>query len=136
MTNRLSRRAVLRGLGAAAISVPAGVWLTGCSQVATPAAGGGNTAEDLLALGKKQGYLRVGIANEPPYTSVTADGKVTGCEPDVFRAVCKRLGIADIQGIITPYDAMIPGLKANRWDAITAGLFMNCLLYTSDAADE
>jgi polar amino acid transport system substrate-binding protein len=124
MTNQLSRRAVLRGLGAAAIAVPAGVWLTGCSKVAIPAAGGGNTAEDLLALGKKQGYLRVGIANEPPYTSVTTDGKVTGCEPDVFRAVCKRLGIGDIQGIITPYDSMIPGLKANRWDAITAGLFM------------
>lgn len=124
MTNELSRRTVIRGLGAAAIAVPAGFWLTGCSTVDTSTAGGSSTAEDLLALGKKQGYLRVGIANEPPYTSVTADGKVTGCEPDVFRAVCKRLGIADIQGIITPYDAMVPGLKANRWDAITAGLFM------------
>lgn len=125
MTNELSRRSVLRGLGAAAVAVPAGLWLTGCSKVSPPASGSAGTAStDLLALGKKQGYLRVGIANEPPYTSVTADGKVTGCEPDVFRAVCKRLGIPDIQGIITPYDAMIPGLKANRWDAITAGLFM------------
>lgn len=124
MTNELSRRTVLRGLGAAAIALPVGAWLTGCSKVDPPAAGAGDSAQALLALGKKQGYLRVGIANEPPYTSVTADGKVTGCEPDVFRAVCKRLGIADIQGIITPYDAMIPGLKANRWDAVTAGLFM------------
>jgi polar amino acid transport system substrate-binding protein len=38
--------------------------------------------------------------------------------------VCKRLGIPDIQGVVTPYASMIPGLNANRWDAITAGLFM------------
>jgi polar amino acid transport system substrate-binding protein len=124
MANEFSRRTALRGLGALAIAAPLGAWVTGCSKVTPPAASGGSATEDLLTLGKKQGYLRVGIANEPPYTSVTADGKVTGCEPDIFRAVCKRLGIGDIQGIITPYDAMIPGLKANRWDAITAGLFM------------
>lgn len=127
MTQELTRRTLLRGVGAAAIIVPTTAWLSGCSTVAKPApAGGGGSAAatDLLAQGKKQGYLRVGIANEPPYTKVTADGKVTGCEPDVFRAVVKAMGIPDIQGIITPYDAMIPGLKANRWDAITAGLFM------------
>ena len=120
---RFSRRTVLRGLGAAAVAT---VSLGACSKVDKPPAARGSQGggEDLLTLAKRQGYLRVGIANEPPYTSVTADGKVTGCEPDVFRAVCKRLGIGDIQGIITPYDAMIPGLKANRWDAITAGLFM------------
>jgi polar amino acid transport system substrate-binding protein len=122
MTHEISRRSLLRGIGVAAVGVPAAGWLAGCSTTDKPSAAGGST--DLLALGRKQGYLRVGIANEPPYTSVTADGTVTGCEPDVFRAVCKRLGIKDIQGIITPYDAMIPGLKANRWDAITAGLFM------------
>lgn len=124
MTNDLSRRTVLHGLGIAAIAIPASAWLSGCSTVAPPAAPGSTGTEDLLTLGRNQGYLRVGIANEPPYTSVTAAGEVTGCEPDVFRAVCKRLGIKDIQGIITPYDAMIPGLKAKRWDAITAGLFM------------
>jgi polar amino acid transport system substrate-binding protein len=77
-----------------------------------------------LAQGKKQGYLRVAIANEPPYTKVNPDGTVTGAEPDVFRAVCKRLGIPDIQGVVAPYASMIPGLNANQWDAITAGLFM------------
>lgn len=129
MTTEISRRAVLRGVGAAALIVPATAWLSGCGSAQKPAAvGSGGSAtggsEDLLAKGKKQGYLRVGIANEPPYTKVTADGMVTGCEPDVFRAVVKSMGIPDIQGIITPYNAMIPGLKANRWDAITAGLFM------------
>lgn len=122
MTYDPSRRAVLRGLGVAAAAAPLTTWLAGCSQTAIP--GSATAAQDLLATGRKQGFLRVGIANEPPYTQVTTDGNVTGAEPDVFRAVCKRLGINDVQGIITPYASMIPGLKANRWDAIAAGLFM------------
>ncbi len=124
MTNQISRRAVVRGVGAATLAVPLAAWLSGCSRVETPGSAAGQTGTDLLALGKKQGYLRVAIANEPPYTQVNPDGTVTGAEPDVFRAVCKRLGIPDIQGVVTPYASMIPGLNANRWDAITAGLFM------------
>lgn len=123
MANEISRRTLVRGMGAAALALPAGVWLTGCSKVDTPGSAS-SAGTDLLALGKKQGYLRVAIANEPPYTKVNPDGTVTGAEPDVFRAVCKRLGIPDIQGVVTPYASMIPGLNANRWDAITAGLFM------------
>jgi polar amino acid transport system substrate-binding protein len=126
MSIGLSRRSVLTGLGVA-MALP--VWLTGCTTVEPPpavgdAAVGDAASEGLLERGRSQGYLRVGIANEPPYTSVTADGTVTGAEPDVFRAVIQRMGIDDVEGVITPYDAMIPGLQANRWDAITAGLFM------------
>lgn len=120
--NELSRRTLLRGLGLTAIAVPTASWLTGCSGVES--AGSQASSGDLLAAGRKQGYLRVAIANEPPYTKVETDGTVTGAEPDLFRAVAKRLGIKDVQGIVTPYESMIPGLKANRWDAITAGLFM------------
>jgi len=123
MTSEISRRTIVRGLTAAGLALPLSALLSGCSKVDTPGTSGG-TKEDLLALGKKQGYLRVAIANEPPYTKVNTDGTVTGAEPDVFRAVCKRLGIKDIQGVVTPYASMIPGLNANRWDAITAGLFM------------
>jgi polar amino acid transport system substrate-binding protein len=121
MSNELARRTVLRGLGAAAVVLPTGAWMTGCSTVDPP---GSAHTQDLLTTGRKQGYLRVAIANEPPYTQVATNGAVTGAEPDVFRAVCKRLGIKDIHGVVTPYESMIPGLKANRWDAITAGLFM------------
>jgi polar amino acid transport system substrate-binding protein len=122
MTNDLSRRALLRGVGAAALAAPLAGWLTGCSRTAVPGTAG--AGQDLLTTARKQGYLRVGIANEPPYTKVESDGTVTGAEPDVLREVCKRLGIKDVQGIITPYGSMIPGLKANRWDVIAAGLFM------------
>lgn len=99
----------------------------GCSTT-TPDDGGGGANEPVdvstLERGLEDGYLRVGIANEPPYTEVNADGSVHGAEPDVLRAVLKTMGIPEIQGVITPYDAMIPGLNADRWDVIAAGLFM------------
>lgn len=73
---------------------------------------------------KGQGFARVAIANEPPFTAVAADGKVSGAAPDVAREVFKRLGVADIVASISEYGAMIPGLQAGRHDVITAGLFM------------
>ncbi|EXL06753.1 ectoine/hydroxyectoine ABC transporter substrate-binding protein EhuB [Aquamicrobium defluvii] len=73
---------------------------------------------------KEQGFARLAIANEPPYTAVAADGKVSGAAPDVAREVFKRLGVDDVVASISEYGAMIPGLQAGRFDVVTAGLFM------------
>ena len=73
---------------------------------------------------KAQGFARVAIANEPPYTAVAADGKVSGAAPDVAREIFKRLGVNDIVASVSEYGAMIPGLQAGRHDVVTAGLFM------------
>ncbi|MFD2237607.1 ectoine/hydroxyectoine ABC transporter substrate-binding protein EhuB [Aureimonas populi] len=73
---------------------------------------------------RDQGFARIAIANEPPYTAVDADGSVSGAGPDVARAVFQRLGIDDVVASISEYGAMIPGLQARRFDAVTAGLFM------------
>jgi polar amino acid transport system substrate-binding protein len=81
-------------------------------------------AEDTLAKLKAQGFARIAIANEPPFTSVSSDGKVSGAGPDVARAVFSKLGVPDIVASISEYGAMIPGLQAGRFDAVTAGLFM------------
>ncbi len=85
-----------------------------------PAPASADKLEDLRA----QGFARVAIANEPPFTAVGADGKVSGAAPDVAREIFKRLGVADIVASISEYGAMIPGLQAGRHDAVTAGLFM------------
>ncbi|MER9304288.1 ectoine/hydroxyectoine ABC transporter substrate-binding protein EhuB [Mesorhizobium sp. M0496] len=88
-------------------------------------ASGARSADDAkLEQLKQQGFARVAIANEPPYTAVAADGKVSGAAPDVAREVFKRLGVKDIVASISEYGAMIPGLQAGRFDVVTAGLFM------------
>jgi polar amino acid transport system substrate-binding protein len=82
------------------------------------------SADPKLDALKEQGFARVAIANEPPFTAVGADGKVSGAAPDVAREIFKRLGVPDIVASISEYGAMIPGLQAKRFDAVTAGLFM------------
>jgi polar amino acid transport system substrate-binding protein len=85
-----------------------------------------STAQDNAKLEqlKSQGFARVAIANEPPYTAVAADGKVSGAAPDVARVIFQRLGVPEIVASISEYGAMIPGLQAGRHDVVTAGLFM------------
>ncbi|WP_372423315.1 ectoine/hydroxyectoine ABC transporter substrate-binding protein EhuB [Salinarimonas chemoclinalis] len=73
---------------------------------------------------RDQGFARIAIANEPPFTQVNPDGTVTGAAPDVARAIFERMGIDDVVASISEYGAMIPGLQAGRFDAVTAGLFM------------
>ena len=73
---------------------------------------------------QQQGFARIAIANEPPWTSVSSDGKVSGAGPDVARAVLQKLGVKDIVASISEYGAMIPGLQAHRFDMVSAGLFI------------
>ena len=115
----ISRRDLLKTAGFATLAAPLGTGLlAGCGD--TTGAPGGGALDNLKRLGK----ARLAIANEPPYTKVKTDGSVTGAAPEVARAVLKNMGIDDVEGVVTPYDAMIPGLNARRWDIITAGLFM------------
>ncbi|MBR8087563.1 MULTISPECIES: ectoine/hydroxyectoine ABC transporter substrate-binding protein EhuB [Burkholderiaceae] len=83
-----------------------------------------SAADDKLAQLRQQGFARIAIANEPPFTAVGSDGKVTGAGPDVARAAFKKMGVNDVVASISEYGAMIPGLAAGRHDAIAAGLFM------------
>src|SRR5690606_27494701 len=73
---------------------------------------------------RKQGFARIAIANEPPFTAVKPDGTVSGAAPDVARAIFKKLGVEDVVASVSEYGAMIPGLQAGRFDVVTAGLFM------------
>lgn len=114
----LDRRAFLARAGGLSVAVP----LLGVAACSTTE--GGTAAVSTLEKVKSAGVARLAIANEPPYTKIRPDGSVTGASPEVARAVLKKLGVPKVEGIVTPYDAMIPGLLARRWDLITAGLFM------------
>ena len=102
------------------IKLAAGASTLAVMLAAVPASADDSKLQQL----KDQGFARVAIANEPPFTAVAADGKVSGAAPDVAREVFKRLGVNEIVASISEYGAMIPGLQAHRHDVITAGLFM------------
>ena len=98
--------------------------VAGVAGVLMLLSGAASADDKKLDVLKDQGFARVAIANEPPFTAVGADGKVSGAAPDVAREIFKRLGVPDIVASISEYGAMIPGLQAKRFDVITAGLFM------------
>ncbi|TJW10970.1 MAG: ectoine/hydroxyectoine ABC transporter substrate-binding protein EhuB [Mesorhizobium sp.] len=81
-------------------------------------------AETTLERAKKDGYIRVGFANEAPFGYATPDGKLTGEAPEVAKAVLAKLGISQVDGVLTEFGSLIPGLKAGRFDIIAAGMFI------------
>lgn len=83
------------------------------------------SAETTLERAKKQGYVRVGFANEAPFGFATPAGKLTGEAPEVARAILKKMGISEVDGVLTEFGSLIPGLRARRFDIIAAGMFVN-----------
>jgi polar amino acid transport system substrate-binding protein len=82
-------------------------------------------AETVYEKAKKQGFIRIGFANEAPFGYATPDGKLTGEAPEVAKAILKKIGIPEVDGVLTEFGALIPGLKAGRFDIIAAGMFIN-----------
>lgn len=101
--------------------------LSAASLAATPAlfSVAAFAADDSLERIKKQGYIRIGFANEAPYGYATPDGKLTGEAPEVAKAVLAKMGINEVDGVLTEFGSLIPGLMAGRFDIIAAGMFIN-----------
>lgn len=109
-TSSMTRRSLVFG---AAFAVLAGVILPGTAW-----------AQNTLERAREQGYIRIGFANEAPYGYATPDGKLTGESPEVVRAVMKKIGIPEVDGVLTEFGSLIPGLQAGRFDIVAAGMFI------------
>jgi len=83
------------------------------------------SAQDALERAREAGYIRVGFANEAPFGYATPDGKLTGEAPEVAKAILAKMGIEQVDGVLTEFGSLIPGLKAGRFDIIAAGMFIN-----------
>ncbi len=81
-------------------------------------------AASTLEQARKDGYIRVGFANEAPYAYATVEGGLTGESPTVFKYVMRKLGVPRVEGVLTEWGALIPGLKAGRFDAIVASMYI------------
>jgi polar amino acid transport system substrate-binding protein len=72
---------------------------------------------------KSQGRITVGIAGEEPYAYLEG-GELTGMDPSVQKAIWGNLGIEDVRATQVDFDGLIPGLLANRFDVVAAGMFI------------
>lgn len=67
--------------------------------------------------------MTFGFANEPPYT-IAEMGNVTGTDPEILKAIMQARGVETFNGVLVEFPGLIPGLLAERFDAIAAGLFV------------
>jgi polar amino acid transport system substrate-binding protein len=94
----------------------------GEAQVATEPAE--EAEESTLERARREGVIRVGFANENPYAFAKPDGTLSGEAVEVARAVFRELGIPEMEGVLTQFGSLIPGLQAGRFDVITAGMYI------------
>ena len=118
---RFPRRILTLGCAAALVTLAA------CSDSGSsggaPAAAG--ASEGSLAKAVDAGRIRVGYANESPFAYMdSASGKLTGEAPEVLRHVMDDLGVKEVEGVLTEFGSLIPGLQARRFDMIAAGMYV------------
>ncbi|WP_244933606.1 ectoine/hydroxyectoine ABC transporter substrate-binding protein EhuB [Neobacillus mesonae] len=77
-----------------------------------------------LEKAKKEGKIVVGFAGEKPYAYEDENGNLTGEAVEVARTIFKKMGIEEMEGKLTKFSSLIPGLKAGKFDVITAGMYI------------
>lgn len=70
---------------------------------------------------KEKGVVKVGFANEKPY-AYEEDGELQGAAVAIAKAVFENLGIDEVDGKLSEFGNLIPGLGAGKFDVITAGM--------------
>lgn len=100
--------------------------LAGASLVAASLAGCSSTdstedGESQLQALQDAGTITVGFAGEAPY-SFEENGELTGATVALHREIFGNLGIDTVEGVNADFGALIPGLQANRFDVVSAGM--------------
>ncbi len=104
-----------------AVLLAAAVALAGCS-VAPDA---GPADETMFEKAQRTGSITIGFANAKPYAFTDDNGELAGEAVEVGRAVLAKYGITEINGVLTEFDALLPGLVAGRYDIVMAGQYIN-----------
>ncbi|MGO2037317.1 MAG: ectoine/hydroxyectoine ABC transporter substrate-binding protein EhuB [Brevibacterium sp.] len=85
------------------------------------ACGGSDSDKSTLQKAIDDGKITVGFAGEAPY-SFEEGGELQGASVALAKEVFKNLGIDDVEGVNTEFGSLIPGLNADRFGAISAGM--------------
>lgn len=76
---------------------------------------------DRIAAGKP---IRIGFSNVPIWGYPDEEGKARGYVNEIALGILAKMGYTDIETTVTEWGGLIPGLKANRYDLITGGLYI------------
>ena len=100
-------------------------FLTGMALFAVLVAGAVTAhAQTLLEKAKAGDPIRIGFANEVPWAYPGEDNKPLGFVNAIALGILNKMGITNIEPVVTEWGGLIPGLKANRFDVITGGMYI------------
>jgi polar amino acid transport system substrate-binding protein len=92
--------------------------------LAVSVAASGAQAESVMDKIKAGKTIKIGYSNEKPYAYQNKNGKMDGFVNITGLAVLKKLGAKKVEGVLTEWGSLIPGLNAGRFDIITAGMYI------------
>ena len=107
-------------LAGSAIAVTALALTAGCGGGGSEGDGGGD-GDSTLQSAIDAGTITVGFAGEAPY-SFEEGGELTGATVALHREIFSELGIDEVDGVNADFGALIPGLNADRFDVVSAGM--------------
>lgn len=73
---------------------------------------------------QEAGTVEVGFANESPY-AYEENGELKGAAVDIATAVFAELGVDNVEGKLSDFSELIPGVQAGQFDVVTAGMAIN-----------
>jgi polar amino acid transport system substrate-binding protein len=77
--------------------------------------------EDRIAAGEP---IRIGYSNIPNFGFPDDSGKPNGFMNQIAINTLKSMGYTNIEGVVTEWGGLIPGLQAGRYDLVTGGLYI------------
>ncbi|WP_350269165.1 transporter substrate-binding domain-containing protein [Brevibacterium sp. CBA3109] len=107
----------IKGLAAATSIIALTLTLGACGGSDSDSDSDNSTLQKAIDAGK----ISVGFAGEAPY-SFEKDGELQGASVAMAKKIFKELGVDDIEGVNTEFGSLIPGLNADRFGAISAGM--------------
>lgn len=85
---------------------------------------GSASAETTLEKIQDQGYINIAFANERPFSYAEPNGELAGVEVELLNHIMKELGVPEIQGSLTTFGSLIPGLRAKRFDLVASAVYI------------
>ncbi|WP_119696762.1 ectoine/hydroxyectoine ABC transporter substrate-binding protein EhuB [Microbacterium halotolerans] len=118
-TKNHRRRAIIAVGSAIALSAS----LAACTSTNDDTGGGGEgEGTSHLAALQEAGSINLGFFGEVPYSYEDDSGELTGATIALGKEIYGELGIGTVEGTQVEWNALIPGVQAERFDAVSAGM--------------